>query len=711
MRTVRTAFAALMWVFSSTGFLSAGAITEVYTGGNHIHDIAVDGDFLWCATYGGVVCWNVRDMTAVKYNENDGLPFNDSEAVFIDSLDVVWAKTGRGLAYFDGSDWSSDDSGANPPPDDTMFMDGNVRWKTVSGGVSVYIDGIWTDYTESDGLSNARVYDVDMDTSGRLWFGTYNGLSVFDGVSWTTYTTADGLADNYISTIMVEDSDDVWVGTRNEAVSRFDGVKWDTHVFPDAGKFSSPSDIVRGGDGALWVGLLRGLMRFDGESWEPVRFTDAPMIDKYDSVAVTPQGVVWVGSYGGVSRFDGVNWTSFTVNDGLAGETVLAIRVGTDGRIWFVTNGGLSMYDGVAWDSFFLNEGPARFSSLQLEIAPNGDVWYGTGAWLYHYDGESWKRYSTLDGLPSNSINAIAFAPDGTVWVAAFRVESLTGGVARYDGERWVSYYEEDGLANNYVTSLAVTPDGVVWAGTCAVAFSHDIKPPKPGGLSRFDDGTWTVVMPSSETSLIKYIACEDDGTLWFGRPSDMLHYDGNVWETHLYSGLFAMSPSEEMWIGEWGCLHRYSGTSWRTYRFSPESEDFHIIASTDVRSLGFGPSGDVWAGTANGLYRIVLDTVAVNDRPGIPSAFEVRGNYPNPFNPSTTIEYTVSEPGRYSLTIFNAIGQTVKTFEPRMISEGSYSVVWDGTTDGGKNVSSGIYIVRLGCGEKWATHCMTLTR
>jgi len=70
--------------------------------------------------------------------------------------------------------------------------------------------------------------------------------------------------------------------------------------------------------------------------------------------------------------------------------------------------------------------------------------------------------------------------------------------------------------------------------------------------------------------------------------------------------------------------------------------------------------------------------------------------NYPNPFNPSTTIEYSIPQTGRIKLSIYNIRGQKVKTLLDCDIERGQHRVVWDGRDDGNRGVASGVYFIRL---------------
>jgi len=70
--------------------------------------------------------------------------------------------------------------------------------------------------------------------------------------------------------------------------------------------------------------------------------------------------------------------------------------------------------------------------------------------------------------------------------------------------------------------------------------------------------------------------------------------------------------------------------------------------------------------------------------------------NYPNPFNPETTIRFYVQQSGNVELSIYNVRGQKVKTLTNEEMAAGEQKIVWQGTDNKGYHVSSGIYFVRL---------------
>jgi len=76
-------------------------------------------------------------------------------------------------------------------------------------------------------------------------------------------------------------------------------------------------------------------------------------------------------------------------------------------------------------------------------------------------------------------------------------------------------------------------------------------------------------------------------------------------------------------------------------------------------------------------------------------------GNYPNPFNPTTTIEFSIQNDSKVELTIFNIKGQKIKTLTHDEFTKGNHSIVWNGDDESNKSVSSGLYLYKLNVNGK----------
>ena len=99
------------------------------------------------------------------------------------------------------------------------------------------------------------------------------------------------------------------------------------------------------------------------------------------------------------------------------------------------------------------------------------------------------------------------------------------------------------------------------------------------------------------------------------------------------------------------------------------------------------GPKGSI----ANVSSNVVSAAIKL-----VPGVFALHQNYPNPFNPNTEIRFDIPEVTKVDISIFNLMGQKVKTLKNEKITPGYHTVQWDGTNDNGIQVSTGMYFYTL---------------
>lgn len=90
---------------------------------------------------------------------------------------------------------------------------------------------------------------------------------------------------------------------------------------------------------------------------------------------------------------------------------------------------------------------------------------------------------------------------------------------------------------------------------------------------------------------------------------------------------------------------------------------------------------------------------------------FEVKGNFPNPFNPETVIKFNLPQASAVTLKVYNILGQMVNTLVDEPLDAGSHSVMWDGKNAQGRDVASGVYFYRINAGGYESIEKMTLLR
>ena len=117
------------------------------------------------------------------------------------------------------------------------------------------------------------------------------------------------------------------------------------------------------------------------------------------------------------------------------------------------------------------------------------------------------------------------------------------------------------------------------------------------------------------------------------------------------------------------------------------------------------------------GTVRIVSATaVEESSASTLPLSFSLSPNYPNPFNPSTTIPFTVpamatGDRAQVDITVYDLLGQRVRTLANGGFEPGVYRASWDGRDDHGDPVASGVYLYRLRAGEQALSQKAILVR
>jgi fibronectin type 3 domain-containing protein len=96
---------------------------------------------------------------------------------------------------------------------------------------------------------------------------------------------------------------------------------------------------------------------------------------------------------------------------------------------------------------------------------------------------------------------------------------------------------------------------------------------------------------------------------------------------------------------------------------------------------------------------------------PLVPTVTALSGNYPNPFNPSTDVKFSLKEAADVQIDIFNIKGEKVKTLVNDHMEAAYHSVTWNGNDDQGRTVGSGIYFYKMRAGKYTSTKKMILMK
>lgn len=152
-------------------------------------------------------------------------------------------------------------------------------------------------------------------------------------------------------------------------------------------------------------------------------------------------------------------------------------------------------------------------------------------------------------------------------------------------------------------------------------------------------------------------------------------------------------------------------------------------LAAGETQQLvmsGLEPAGRYWvaidvfdeASNSSGLSNIVctmagvdIETGTDDDEVPVPAQFGLTQNFPNPFNPSTRIEYSIARAVPVTLSVYNILGEKLTTLVSKVMTPGNYFAEWDGCDGRGRQVASGIYLYCIDAGDFRDTKKMLLLR
>lgn len=138
---------------------------------------------------------------------------------------------------------------------------------------------------------------------------------------------------------------------------------------------------------------------------------------------------------------------------------------------------------------------------------------------------------------------------------------------------------------------------------------------------------------------------------------------------------------------------------------------DDGTAAGSWTMSISDGVADPVSA--SNGPFTLTVDATAVGLHAEgiIPDDYVLENNYPNPFNPATTLSYGLPEASQVVLSIYDLKGRLVSTLVNESRDAGYHTAIWNGTDQNGRPVGAGMYIYRIQAGSYGQARKMILLK
>jgi hypothetical protein len=655
------------------------------------------------------------------------------------------------LAVWDGASWTGHDSSLLQESKSLASDGTNIYIAEYSNTGIVRWDGAtFTQIGAIGGVSNLGVFDLIWYNGGLAASGHFynvNGVSVtlaafWDGTTWSDLNPGvwagelfehNGLlyacgSDNNINIRYMENgqwydavSDNaycVYVGSPTDAMF-FNGNLYRTMVC---------GTTVPGGV------AVNGVCKWTGSAWNNMDGGVRP--PDYQAWATGPleeyQGKLVVGG-------------EFTAAGGMPTPNHLAMWDGDrwyanapDGRVRALAVSGSDVY--LAGDFMQCFETPANriarwdhntwhtlgtgINGIVHAMLPLGSDLYVAGeftnaggsgaAYLARWDGNAWHPVGSSLGGP-----VYALATDGTDLYAggnflSFQSEVLQR-IARWDGSAW--HAVGGGITNaGSVRALTINGGNIYAGGDFAYASGM-----LTGNAAYFDGTNWQTLGYGLDGGMIRALAFHNgdlyaggDFTTWGPEPMNHIaRWDGAVWNkvgnpltpgvdgpvrTLVSTGgrLFAAGAFANASGAPATNIVSWDGNAWATLGSGLDRPADALAAGTGELLVG----GEFAVAGGNGsrrFARYMLTPTAITTAP-FAAAPMLEPPVPNPFNPSTQIRYHVPENGHVTIGIYDVTGARVRLLVDEFMtgSSATHTTEWNGVSDDGRRVASGVFFVRM---------------
>ena len=386
-------------------------------------------------------------------------------------------------------------------------------------------------------------------------------------------------------------------------------------------------------------------------------------IDDVHSVACDGD-VIWCGTANGLIKWNKVTheFARYSQEDGLPDYYTNVVKIDTNGVVWCGTRNGVGYQHGNGWSSFPNDTIDGKWVR-DMAIGTDNTKWIATKNGIWKFDG-SWYAFSETDSLPPWDFSSITTGPNGTIWATCWDLYY-------FDGQKW--NINIDCTGNNNINHIRGDGQENLWMI-------------RYGGMGAYypnqlDGMGWKEYYPPGEL-YFRY------GTIKF---TNIAFENGLIWFTaDAHTTDFLPTGEKDNYFP---LVLSFDGQTW-AYQECPLDPEtyFHF------NDLAFDQDGIAWIASNKGLIEYNGDSFvqhAFPDQTGVQESFPESNlpvtSFPNPFNSSTTISFTIPKQEKVSLAIYSITGQKVATLVDGTMTAGSHSVLFDGS-----NLGSGMYFYRF---------------
>lgn len=469
--------------------------------------LALPDGSMWIGTFGGGLARVTGITNWTVYDEKNGLPNNNINALLLVGNDLYIGTDGGGLVKFDGKNFT-------------------VYNKTTSK------------------ISGEYITSLAIDRQARIWVGTWgDGISVFDGKNWIAYNSSNsGLTDNFVSSLLIDNQGVAWIGTISKGVIKFDGNEWkQINTSNSSLPRNNITAISINEKGAKWLGFdglgvgnFEQLGLFEGKNIEILSTKNSKIPNDYvKSIVLDFNSYPWIATWGGLAYLKGgKEWRTFnTQNSKMPHNWVTSVTIDAYGNKWAGTMGrGIvqiqdnNLFGDTIWSVFNTSNSKLPNNNvISLAFDKKNNLWIGLQNGLVRVENAELTDPAKVtiynvnnSGLLDNLVKAIAFDDFNNIWIGTTQGLSKVAVSQINDKNKWTHYNTfNSGLPNNSVTSIFIDYRNNKWItteGGLAIFNENGVKvkpdppsyPPMVSAVAEFIEPSQNFMLDALETGWIE---------------------------------------------------------------------------------------------------------------------------------------------------------------------------------------------------------------
>lgn len=524
--------------------------------------------------------------------------------------------------------------------------------------LKVLKNGEWLDKSDEVGYLypvTTNEMTVQIAPDGAVWACNYSKFGVFRNGEWSFHEGGGTPVFMHFDT-----KGRVWgYGGGKIYLLNTSTDKWSVIMTMSHAIAASPDFMTEMPDGSIITFDAQNLYKYNGTVFKQIESYTDLADNLVTTLEYTETGDLILGhgrrdvtvperaSIGVSMRIDG-EWVYGREFDKVEFMNVFQLKRTPDMEVMAYTDGGFKWYGYTGWTKV-----DSLYVGNQTDMTWNDEImWITTTRGLIEWtEGPDFDFYFPMDSEMAYTLKNITIDTDNLLYM-----QTEKGDIVTFDGNEWNTIFDED----RDTVDFCVDNEGTLWAA-------------RLWSLSRWNSiaEVWVDVEPLDTGRVIEL---DPEGRVWVG---------SNGKTGYVEDGVFHAIPE-------------LSGIACDAIAFS-------LDGRVAVNAFDFNRE------KFYGVYEFSIST-GVDEHVGKPLEFITSSCFPNPFNPSTTIQFDLPEASNVVVDVFSITGQRIARIADGYYLSGRTSIVWDGSNSLSA-VAAGLYFYRIRAGKYIATGKMMLVK